>query len=273
MNLVAPPSYRPPRHQPPPGRVFFIKTVVEHRAVFAERMLGVVSHDLRTPLLAISMAAELLGRRQQSAESQELLEHITHCAARAQRLVEDLLDFTVIRSGRGLSIQPAVLDLREAVAGCLEELRLTFPQRQLAYEHLGDGCAVFDKDRLYQLIGNLVSNALAYGDRHSVVTVTSRLDETQATVSVHNLGAPIPASQLKQLFDPMVRGRQQHPAMRNAGFGLYIVRQIARAHGGEVRVISTEREGTTFTVTFPRRAATFPHSVPGNLNKLADGPI
>lgn len=267
MNLVASPPYRPPRSLPPPGRVFFIRNGVEHRGVFAERMLGVISHDLRTPLQAISMAAGLLGRRQQSAESLELLEHITRSAARAQRLVDDLLDFTVIRSGRGLSIQPELLDLREAVAGSLEELRLTFPQRQLAYEHLGEGSAVFDKDRLYQVIGNLVGNAIAYGDRHSVITVASRIDETVAVISVHNVGAPIPAGLLKHVFDPMVRGRQQHPAFNNnAGLGLFIVRQIARAHGGDVKVISTEREGTTFTVTFARRAETLRQRLPDEVN-------
>lgn len=267
MNLVATRPCRPPRNLPPPGRVFFIRNVAEHRGVFAERMLGVVSHDLRTPLLAISMAAGLLGRRQQSAENLELLEHITRCAARAQRLVDDLLDFTVIRSGRGLSIQPVPLDLREAVAGSLEELRLTFPQRQLAYEHAGEGCVVVDKDRLYQVIGNLVSNAVAYGDRHSVVTVASRIDDAVAVISVHNLGPVIPAGLLKQLFDPMVRGRQQHPAFHNnAGLGLFIVRQIARAHGGDVKVISTEREGTTFTVTFARRAGTLRQRLPGQVN-------
>ena len=195
------------------------------------------------------MAAGLLGRRQQSAENLELLEHITRCAARA------------------LSIQPTLLDLREAVAGSLEELRLTFPQRQLAYEHAGEGCVVVDKDRLYQVIGNLVSNAIAYGDRHCVVTVASRIDEAVAVISVHNLGPAIPAGLLKQLFDPMVRGRQQHPAFHNnAGLGLFIVRQIARAHGGDVKVISTEREGTTFTVTFARRAGTFRQRLPGQVN-------
>lgn len=224
----------------------------EDRALFAEQLIGIVSHDLRNPLSAIKMAAELLGRREMDAKQAQILGHITHSAERAQRLVADLLDFTLTQVGRGIAVLPKPVDLHELVADCLDELSLAFPGHELTHLRYGQGDFTADSDRLYQLIGNLVANAVAYGAADSGVTVSSRFEDQAIILTVHNLGTPIPLELLKDLFEPMIRGSHDNAELRSVGLGLFIVREIARAHYGEVAVASSLTSGTTFTATFPR---------------------
>ncbi|MHC6225659.1 PAS domain-containing sensor histidine kinase [Pseudomonas sp. X10] len=234
------------------GELYTVYAAAEDRAAFAEQMLGIVTHDLRNPLSAIKMAAEILCRREQDAKTTQLLGHITRSTERAQRLVADLLDFTQIRVGRGIAINPTPLNPHEAVASCLDELRLAFPEYEVLHKAIGEGVLVVDSDRLCQMLGNLVANAMAYGDSKFPVTVTSCVDAETVTFAIHNQGPPIPAGLSHNLFEPMIRGHNENAELRSVGLGLFIVREIAKAHGGEVRVVSSESEGTSFIVMFPR---------------------
>ena len=120
------------------------------------------------------------------------------------------------------------------------------------HEAEGDGECIGDSDRIAQLVGNLAANALAYGSTDHPVTVRSMVRPWQFAVSVHNHGAPIPLEAHSRLFEPLARGTTQGSSVRSVGLGLYIVSEIAKAHGGQVAVSSGEAEGTTFTATFPR---------------------
>lgn len=237
------------------GKLRTIYAAAEGRALFAEQMVGIVSHDLRNPLSAIRMAAEILSRRDQDAKSIQMLGHITHSVERAQRLVADLLDFTLVQVGRGIAVVCAPLSFHEVVADCLKEIRLSFPRSNLVHVHSGLGDFFADSDRLYQMVGNLAANAIAYGAEGSTVTVSTHVEEETVTISVHNVGAPIPTGLLKNLFEPMIRGSHDNAELRSVGLGLFIVREIVRAHHGEITVSSTVELGTTFTATFPRLRA------------------
>lgn len=231
-------------------RLLLTYAAAHDRALFAEQMIGIVSHDLRNPLAAIKMAADLLVMRSQDPRQAQMLSHITHSAARAQRLVGDLLDFTLTQVGRGIDVSLATVDLHALVADCLAELRLAFPGRALVHQCTGQGTVQADSDRLYQLLGNLVANAMAYGDEAGMVTVTTRLEPEAVVLTVHNLGTPIPAELLANLFEPMIRGSHDNAELRSVGLGLFIVREIMRAHGGTIEVSSSAHAGTTFTATF-----------------------
>lgn len=223
------------------------------QSLLEAQMLAIVSHDLRTPLHAIGMAADLLGRRSHAADSPRLLRVISRSVTRAQRLVAALLDFTLIQAGRGITIESKEADLPHAVEGCLDELRLTFPGRQINYQHSGGPSAWLDTDRLCQMISNLVANAVAYGDPRTSVDVTSRVEETTAILTVHNSGPAIPPDLLEHMFEPLVRGEQQLAGATSIGLGLFIVSEIAKAHTGCVSVVSTRQGGTTFTVRLSRQ--------------------
>jgi len=222
------------------------------RALFAEQMVGIVSHDLRNPLSAVAMATALLARSDLTASQRRTLTRISRSTDRANRLIADLLDFTQARLGSGLTVSRDNVDLHAMTSEAVDELSHVYAGRALRHERAGDGSCSADANRLAQLIGNLVSNAMAYGNPTRPVTILSRVDEHSFTLAVHNEGTPIPEEVRARIFDPMRRGANVAAAGRSVGLGLFIVREIARAHGGRAEVQSTAEEGTTFRVVCPR---------------------
>lgn len=221
------------------------------RALFAEQMIGIVSHDLRNPLSAIQMSAHVLGRGNLNEQQSRALERLHASTSRAGRLISDLLDFTQARVGQGLKTAPKELDLHAVVEECVDELMLSFPAASLVHRRIGQGRCCGDSDRLAQLVGNLVANAATYGSPGRPVTVTSTVDPDEFSLAVHNEGNPIPTVLLPSIFEPMSRGEQIASSTRSVGLGLFIVREIARAHHGDVKVSSSLDTGTTFTMHAP----------------------
>ena len=223
------------------------------RALFAEQMVGIVSHDLRNPLSSIQMGAALLSRTEPTPNQQRVIDRIMRATERASRLIADLLDFTSARVGSGLAVSRQPIDLHETTADAVEELVLAFPGRKLNHIQIGEGLCLADADRLAQLVGNLVANAIAYGSLNAPVTVTSSVDAATFAISVHNFGPPIPQEAQSRVFEPMVRGEGEASAQRSVGLGLFIVNEIAKAHDGKVSVQSGMNEGTTFSAIFPNQ--------------------
>ncbi|MDN3222107.1 PAS domain-containing sensor histidine kinase [Pseudomonas nunensis] len=221
------------------------------RATFAEQMVAIVSHDLKNPLTAIKMASEILARAERTPKESKMLGHISQSADRAERMIADLLDFALARVGRGIAISPDWLDLHRFISHSIDELRVAFPQATLLHQSIGSGNAYLDADRAQQIIGNLVANSVAYGDLQQPITVTSEWVDDHAVIAVHNHGTVIPDALLAVLFEPMTRGTETDSDVRSVGLGLFIVREIARAHGGDVSVVSKTGIGTTFSVRFP----------------------
>lgn len=227
-----------------------LHAAAKERAVFAEQMIGIVSHDLRNPLSAIQMGTELLASSGLNEDDERILQRIGRSTRRATKLIADLLDFTRVRVGKGISVSLAPLRLHDVVAEALEELRLTHPSSTLVHLREGEGDCIGDAGRITQLLGNLVSNAAAYGAPSSPITIATRASHRSAryVLSVHNLGPLIPDDLQALMFEPMTRGHDRPSSGRSVGLGLFIVREIARAHGGTASVVSTEQNGTVFRV-------------------------
>jgi sigma-B regulation protein RsbU (phosphoserine phosphatase) len=223
------------------------------RALFAEQMVGIVSHDLRNPLSAIQMGAHLLLADARVPDDQrKILDRIIRATGRAASLISNLLDFTQARIGKGLTIVPKPIDLQRVVREAVEELVLGHPAAVLVHEPIGEGECIADAARLEQVVGNLASNASAYGTPGRPIKVRSVIEEATVTVSVENEGTPIPPDLQTNMFEPMVRGREGATRIKSIGLGLFIVQQIARAHGGEPFVKSTDSTNVV-GVTIPRR--------------------
>ncbi|MBE4750238.1 response regulator [Corallococcus sp. ZKHCc1 1396] len=232
------------------------------RGDFERQLIGIVSHDLRNPLAAVHLSANLLLRRQGLTDVQQKQVHrIIVSTERAVRMVRDLLDFTQVRQG-SLVLNPRDMDFHAVVEAAVEEAQVAAPGRALALSVSGDGRGTWDADRLSQVVGNLLGNALTYGDPDQPVRVRSHAQPDGVVLEVHNAGLPIPAHLLPRLFEPLERGaaQQERRADRSIGLGLFIVRQMVRAHGGTVTARSSEEAGTTFTVLLPRLP---PASPPG----------
>jgi sigma-B regulation protein RsbU (phosphoserine phosphatase) len=222
------------------------------RASLAEQMIGIVSHDLRNPISTIQTAAAMLARGVAAAGQERMVARIARASQRADRLIGDLLDLTQARLGAGLSVRLEPIELHALVGEAVDELRLAHPGRSLLHAPSGEGECRADASRLEQLVGNLVSNAMSYGRSDAPVTVSSSIDADSFSVAVHNFGPPIAAEAQATLFEPMTRGQQASSSKRSVGLGLFIVSQVAKAHGGRTDVQSSAEAGTTFRASFPR---------------------
>lgn len=223
------------------------------RATLAEQLIGIVSHDLRNPLNTIVLGATLLQHAELNERDLKNVTRISTAADRATRLIVDLLDFTQARLGGGLSVTPRRIRLHEVIAECLEEVRFAWPGRALVHERTGSGEADADPDRLAQVVSNLVNNAFVYGSPSAPIVVTSAIHDATVELNVHNQGPEIPLHRQVDIFEPLSRGEQASgKEFRSVGLGLYIVREIAKSHGGDVALSSSEATGTTFSVTLPR---------------------
>jgi sigma-B regulation protein RsbU (phosphoserine phosphatase) len=233
------------------------KTRLDETAEFRERLIGIVSHDLRNPIFAIKMAVELLLAHSEADERTiKTALRIRSSADRATRLIEDLLDFTRARLGGGIQIEPKATDLHFIVRQVVDELEVAHPERRIMVTHESDGRGDWDPDRLAQVLGNLIANALHYSPPDSVVRVATQDVEHDVVITVHNRGTPIPPERLPHVFEPLQRATSELTnSTRSVGLGLYIVRQLVEAHSGKVSVESTEQNGTTMTVRLPRRRA------------------
>jgi phosphoserine phosphatase RsbU/P len=227
-----------------------LQAEAKDHALAAELMIGIVSHDLRNPIASIKMAATLLSKHATPAQ-QATLNRLMRAAERTSALIADLLDFTQARLGAGLAISAEPVELHAAVGAVVDELTLAYPGRTLRHIREGHGVCQMDSNRLAQLIGNLVSNAMTYGTADVPVTVTSAVLADSFSISVHNAGAAIPAPLLVDIFKPLSRGEHGANKSRSVGLGLFIVSEIAKAHGGSATVTSSAEAGTTFIVVCP----------------------
>lgn len=205
--------------------------------------IGVLAHDLRTPLAIVRMAthALLTADREQVPP---LVQRILRSIERMDRLANDLLD-----SARTASLKmPArngELDLGALCHELLDDFRATYPQVQFEVDIASGVIGTWDRDRLHQALVNLLSNAVKYGDGR--VSVDLRAEPGQASLSVSNSGAAISRARLPTLFEPFVQGEAGRGGV---GLGLHIVREIVVAHGGEV-VATSDHRGTSFTIRLP----------------------
>lgn len=238
-------------------------------AEFREQFLGVVSHDLRNPLHAISLAAETLLHSDLGYDEdvrRKLYQRISRSARRMGDLIADLLDFTRARLGPNIPVDPQMADINIICRSACEELELIHPDRHIELEFRAHGCGFWDSKRLTQAISNLLANALQYSPNDTPVIVRTRQlkpDEAPAqepgrgqvydlAVEIHNWGDPISPDLLPRIFEPFRRGVHSHPSS-GLGLGLYISERIVSAHEGYLSVRSSKSEGTTFTMMLPRR--------------------
>lgn len=219
-----------------------------------EMFVGILGHDLRNPLSTIMTGARLLERQLTDEKQLRNIARMTGAGQRMTDMIDQLLDLTRARLAGGLGFARARqrVDLAALVQRTVEELRGAHPGREVRMEVSGDSSTMGDPDRLLQLFSNLVANALHHGQPDGKVRVRIEEGERELVVRVSNAGV-IPPELRPGLFDPF-RKRERGPGSRGLGLGLYISRQIARAHGGDVEVESTEEAGTTLTVRLPRRA-------------------
>ena len=218
---------------------------------FRDQFIGVLSHDLRTPLGAITAGAALLALPDDNPQRRSwVVTRIMNSAQRMERMVGDLLDVTRARLGGAIPLKRRPVDLRQVCDEAIIEIRLRQPDAVVQLQTAGDLQGEWDPDRLGQVVSNLVGNAIQHGGG-TPVTVTANEDGDSIRLAVHNGGPPIPRDVLPAVFEPLARGHGEAEG-HSIGFGLFIARVIVSAHGGNIQVRSSADAGTTFTVSLPK---------------------
>ncbi len=221
------------------------------RSEYEQRLIGIVSHDLRNPLNAVTLGAALLAARELDPVAVKIVVRMARSAERATRLISDLLDFARARIGTTIPINPRTANLREIVEQVVEEFQLGSLARSIRTGHVGDEDGRWDADRIAQVLSNLVGNAIQHAPTAAPIRIESRIEGDHAVFAVINDGPPIPSAELARLFEPFKRGRDAATTGGSLGLGLYIAREVVVAHGGTIEVMSDLIE-TRFTVRLPR---------------------
>jgi PAS domain S-box-containing protein len=231
---------------------------LERDAELRERFMAILGHDLRTPLSAVTFATTTLLRQDGLAEGVAAgLRRIARSVARMDRMIADLLDLVRFRQCGGIPVHRGTFLLEDVCREVLEEIRIAHPARQLHLEIEGDSGGSWDRDRITQVVSNLVANAVQHSPPSSEVRVAVIGTGQTVQLRVHNDGEPISPELLSCLFDPFRRGAPASgpgsaSSSSGLGLGLYIAQEIAQAHGATIQVASDAAEGTRFTVELPR---------------------
>lgn len=212
----------------------------------AETFVAVLGHDLRSPLASVVGAAGLLAQYDDPLV-RRCVERLRSSSSRMTAMIEQLTDLTRARLGGGLPLAPVPCEVGPVVARVVGEHEGAGATVTLRL--LGDTWCEVDPDRLGQVASNLIGNAVRHGGGGRV-TVSVDGEGAAVLLSVHNQGA-VPDEVRGSLFEPFRKGRER--SREGLGLGLYIARQVALAHGGDISFTSTPEAGTTFTLTLPRR--------------------
>jgi len=229
---------------------FFSEETDQLRNVF----LGVLGHDLRGPLNAILLTAELISRKTKESPMSEV-GVLIRSGRRMASLLDTLLQYNRSALGGGMKIHREHTNLGEQCAAEVELLRAALPDAHIDFSAGADTEGLFDASAVREALGNLVNNAATYGDAGPIsVTLTGGVGAV--LLKVANTGQEIPSAEIPKLFKALERGSAADASgnRTNLGLGLFIVQQIVAAHGGQVRCVSSPA-GTSFELELPRIAA------------------
>ena len=245
-----------------------IEDVSEHHRIDKTRrdFVANLSHELRTPVGAVSLLGEMLVDEPDSAVRKQLTDRLLIEVDRMSVTIDDLLELSRIESTTQSYDEP--IHMQTVVDEALERTRVAAEMAEIEVGSIGPDEPIMtsgNRDQLVTALVNLVENAIKYSSAGDSISVRSRADNDEITLVVQDSGRGIPARDLDRIFERFYRvDRARESTTGGTGIGLSIVRHVAMNHGGTVVVTSFEGDGSTFTMTLPR-------SVPQNSPEPAIG--
>jgi Signal transduction histidine kinase len=223
---------------------------------YRDQFIGILGHDLRNPLNSIASGATLLTiRADADSTTANVASGMLRSAHRMGRLINDLLDLTQARLGGEIPVKREQTELGQLCQEVVLEAQAAHPGGIVQFTSSGDLRGEWDRDRLAQMLSNLVGNAIQHGVGSAVTLEAHGLTE-DVMLKVHNGGVPIPPELQHAIFEPLVRHTAGLSGDTNSiGLGLFIARAIVTGHEGKISVTSSEADGTTLTVRLPRKAS------------------
>ena len=218
------------------------------------KMFGILAHDLRNPIGAISGHAELTEMMEADILSERTkgsLTAIRESATFMNDLIKDVLEMAVSEADE-VSIVRQMTDIGAVVRKATSFATSTAEKKQVRLVvEAGEVWIEADTLKIVQVLNNLISNAIKFSKEGNIVTVRAVAADENVSISVIDHGTGIPPHLMDDLFTPFVKGKTGTAGERSNGLGLYICSQIVKAHGGRIEIATKEGRGTTFTVTLP----------------------
>jgi signal transduction histidine kinase len=246
---------------------------IENARLFQQSdLISEFVHELRTPLASLSTATYLLLQPEMAREQREQIIHNIHGETlRLNSMAASFLDLARLESGR-VQFRKTTFNVTDLLHECREILSPKAQEEQvdLRVEDV-EGLPPWeaDRDKLKQVLLNLISNAIKYNRPGGSVVVTALAQENTTCISVKDAGIGIPEEDIPHLFEKFYRVHETEGRVSGTGLGLSICKEIVQGHGGRMEVKSTLGEGSTFSVFLPRTAKTQPHSVVSETGKPA----
>ncbi|OFZ20438.1 MAG: hypothetical protein A2X94_10505 [Bdellovibrionales bacterium GWB1_55_8] len=223
--------------------------------ILRDRFISGLTHDLRNPLSAVRNSAELMQKWPERAEIRsKSIERIVFAAARADRLIEELLDINRIRHGDPLLIEPQYMNLTDLISKTLDSFRSSHGERFLLQVNSAttEQMGYWSLSAMSRILDNLLANAVKYGSPDTPISVSLFGEQDRIKFVIHNFGTPIPEEDLQRIFKPFVRVKSVENRTPGWGLGLSVVTSLIEAHGGFILAESSAESGTRFTVSLPR---------------------
>nr|WP_246416451.1 ATP-binding protein [Nocardioides luti] len=215
-----------------------------------------VSHELKTPVGAIRLLSEAVSDASEDPEAvKRFAGRMLTESDRLSRLVQQVIELSRLQGDDPLEA-PMVVELDEVIATAVDTSAIDADSKRIAIVTGGiTGLQVFgNEEQVTAAVANLVANAVSYSECDSTVLVTTKADEGKVEISVVDQGIGIPTDEMDRIFERFYRvDPARHRSTGGTGLGLSIVKHVAATHGGEVRVWSVEGQGSTFTLSLPRR--------------------
>jgi PAS domain S-box-containing protein len=247
----------------PHRNLYIFRDVTEQKEEInrREHLLGIASHELRTPLASIKAYVDLIKRQNRGNENEKITEYLEKIDIKADAvamLVNDLLDMARIREGR-LEFFYEMFDFDEFISEIIRDISMTTKTHTIVKKGVANTDVVADRNRLAQVVINIIKNAIKYSEVGSEVIVRV-LDKTKSvSVSVQDYGIGVPEKDQQYIFNLFYRGKMQgEKKVEGLGVGLYLSNKIIQMHGGRITLESIVGEGSTFTITIPKEPKKLP---------------
>ncbi|MGZ3760045.1 MAG: sensor histidine kinase [Mucilaginibacter sp.] len=226
---------------------------IEKATNFKTQVLGMVAHDLRNPIGAVESIAMMMELEDVDESTQENVSMIKESCAKARGIINDLLDAARNDNDHIMATTKTELNgfLRHLVN--VWQIQKAFKSNVIFNSSNEKVYAKINQEKFQRVIDNLISNALKFSKDNDRVLVTLSEEKKDILIKIQDQGMGIPASLLPHIFDSFSKaGRTGLRGEQSTGLGLSIVKQIVESHSGSIRVVSTEGEGSVFTITLPR---------------------
>ena len=219
-----------------------------------KKLVGTIAHDIRNPLSAVQLLLEFVQKGNDEEENEKMIKAAERSVGRALNLIEGLMNGITIKAGEGMLFHFKDTDLMEDIKWVHEESMEIFTN-EIKLECSKDKIeGIFDSTAIRRLLENLISNAVKYGNPKEPITISVTDKESDLELKVQNFGNPIPADKQQQIFNFMNTAEKDKKSVSSSwGMGLTLTQMVAEAHGGDIKLMSDEEHGTTFTVNLMKQ--------------------